>query len=194
MDQDYQPDEERSLSRTFFVLSLLLVVASLYTVVDETFVRRPWKRYQARFYALEYDQLQAELQAKEEALLPTQGELAAKIVQAKQALDTNAQYRKAHEELGGVRNRLADLLQQQQFAKSRLDAEYYQYKKAEHEGDLAEAAHYRTRVEQLEREIANLEDPIAVLKARVAALQAEIKAAEAPLYELEEERRIRLSD
>ena len=55
MAQDYQPDEERSLSRTFFVLSLILVVVSLYTVVDETFVRRPWKHYQTTFYELEYD-------------------------------------------------------------------------------------------------------------------------------------------
>ena len=75
MAQHYRPDEERSLSRTFFVLSLMLVIASLYTVIDETIVRRPWKHYQATFYALEYDQLRAELQAKEEALLPAQGEL-----------------------------------------------------------------------------------------------------------------------
>src|SRR5215211_4215379 len=133
MAQDYQSDEERSLSRTFFVLSIILVIASLYTVVDETFVRRPWKHYQTTFYELEYDQLRADLQAKEEVLLPTQGELATKIQQAQAALESNAQYRKAREEMERVRTRLD-------------------------------------------------------------ALQAEIKAAEAPLYELEEERRIRLSD
>src|SRR5262245_30896795 len=187
MDQDYQPDEERSLSRTFFVLSLLLVVASLYTVVDETFVRRPWKRYQASFYTLEYDQLRADLQAKEEALLPTQGELASKIQQVRAALEGNEPYRKAREEMERVRTRLAALLQEQQFAKSRLDAEYYQYKKAEHEGDLSPAARYKARVDQLEQQIAALDGPIAELKARVEALQVEIKAAESPLDELEEE-------
>ena len=85
-------------------------------------------------------------------------------------------------------------MQEQQFAKSRLDAEYYQYKKAEHEGDLSNAARYKARVDQLEQQIATLEVPIAELKARVDALQAEIKAAEAPLDEIAEERRIRLSD
>jgi mono/diheme cytochrome c family protein len=194
MAQDYRPDEERSLSRTFFVLSLLLVAATLYTVVDETFVRRPWKRYQASFYALEYDQLRAALQAKEEALLPTQGELEAKIRQARAALEGNEPYRKAREEVERLKTRLADLLQEQQFAKSRLDAEYYQYKKAEHEGDLNTAAGYKARVDQLEQQIAALDGPIAELRARMQALQAEIKAAEAPLDELEEERRIRLSD
>ena len=66
--------------------------------------------------------------------------------------------------LNGIRNRLADLLQEQQFAKSRLDAEYYQYKKAEHEGDLSTAARYKARVDQLEQQIAALEVPIAELK------------------------------
>jgi mono/diheme cytochrome c family protein len=194
MAHAYQPDEERSLSRTFFVLSLILVVVSLYTVIDETFVRRPWKRYQTTFYELEYDNLRADLQAKEEALLPSQGDLDAKLRQAQAALEENAPYRQARDELEREKNRLADRSQEQQFAKSRLDAEYYQYKKAEHEGDLSEAAHYKARVEQLEQQIANLEVPIAELKTRVDALHAEIKAAEAPLDEITEERRLRLSD
>jgi mono/diheme cytochrome c family protein len=194
MAQDYRPDEERSLSQTFFVLSLILVVASLYTVVDETFVRRPWKRYQTTFYELEYDKLRADLQAKEEALLPTQGDLEAKIRQAHAALEGNAQHRKVREELPRLKTRLADLTQEQQFAKSRLDAEYYQYKHAEHAGDLSTAARYKARVDQIEQQIADLEAPIAELKARFEGLQAELKSAEAPLNELEEERRIRLSD
>jgi mono/diheme cytochrome c family protein len=194
MAQDYRPDEERSLSRTFFVLSLILVVASLYTVVDETFVRRPWKRYQATFYEMEYDKLRAELQAKEEALLPSQGDLEAKIQQARNALEADSQYHKARQEVERVRNRLADLSQEQQFAKSRLDAEYYQYKHAERAGDLSTAARYKARVDQLEQQVASLQAPIAELTARVEALQAEIRTAEAPIREIEEERRIRLSD
>jgi mono/diheme cytochrome c family protein len=194
MAQAYQPDEERSLSRTFFVLSLILVVVSLYTVIDETFVRRPWKRYQTTFYELEYDTLRADLQAKEEALLPSQGDLDAKFRQAQAALDGNAQYRKARDEVEREKNRLGDIMQEQQFAKSRLDAEYYQYKKSEHEGNLSDAARYKARVEQLEQQIAALEAPIAEHKARVEALQAEIKTAEETLNEIAEERRIRLAD
>jgi len=166
----------------------------LYTVVDETFVRRPWKHFQTTFYELEYDQLRADLQAKEEALLPSQGDLAAKIRQAQAALEGNAQYRKARDELERVRNRLADVLQDQQFAKSRLDAEYYQYKKAEHEGDLSTAVRYKARVDQLEQQVANLEIPVAEFRSHVDTLQREITDAAASLYELEEERRIRLSD
>jgi mono/diheme cytochrome c family protein len=194
MAEDYRPDEERSLSRTFFVLSLILVAASLYTVVDETFVRRPWKGYQTTFYELEYDALRAALQAREEDLQPTRKDLEARIQQAQAALAGNAQYRKAREDLEQVRTRLADVLQEQQFAKSRLDAEYYQYKHAEHMGDLSSAARYKARVDQLEQQGANLEAPIAELRVHTEALQAEIKNAEAPLQELEAERRTQLAD
>src|SRR5262249_22149019 len=129
-----------------------------------------------------------------EALLPSQGDLGAKIQQAQTALDGDERYRKARDELEQVKNRLADVSQEQQFAKSRLDAEYYQYKQAEHAGDLSATARYKARVDELEQQVANLEAPIAELRARVAALQQEITDAEASLYELEQERRIRLSD
>jgi mono/diheme cytochrome c family protein len=194
MADDYRPDEERSLSRTFFVLSLLLVLTALYAVVDETIVRRPWKHYQTAFYKLEYERLQTELQAKEEALLPAKGDIEARIAEARATLDQNADYRRARQELERVRARLADVSQEQQFAKSRLDAEYYQYKKAEHEGDLSTAARYKASVDRLEQQVTSLEAPIAELRAQVATLQATIKAAEAPLFELEEERRIRLAE
>jgi mono/diheme cytochrome c family protein len=194
MAQNYQPDEQRSLSRTFFVLSLILVLAALYAVVDETFVRRPWKYYQTTFYEIEYEKLRADAAAKEEALAPVQGELETKIREAQAALEQNADYQQARQELERIRIRLADVSQEQQFARSRLDAEYYQYKKAEHDGDVAAAERYKARVERLEQQVADLEGPVSELRARVEALQAEIKRAEAPLRELEEERRIQLAD
>src|SRR5918996_1591366 len=121
MAQDYRPDEERSLSRTFFVVSVILVVASIYAVIDETIVRRPWKRYQSTFYEMEYDKLRAEIAAKEEALSPALQELDAKMRQASAPLENDAAYQQAKSQVEGLKNRLADLTQEQQFAKSRLD-------------------------------------------------------------------------
>jgi mono/diheme cytochrome c family protein len=194
MAQDYRPDEERSLSRLFFVVSVILVVASVYTVIDETIVRRPWKRYQAAFYELEYEKLRGDIAAKEAALAPAQQELDAKIRQASAALENDAAYQQAKSQVAGVKNRLADLSQEQQFAKSRLDADYYQYKKAEHEGDQEVAARYKASVDRLERQIADLEGPIAELRGRLEALQAQIRNAEAPMRELQEERRLQSAE
>jgi mono/diheme cytochrome c family protein len=194
MAHDYQPDEERSLSRIFFVVSVILVLASIYTVVDETIVRRPWKRYQATFYELEYDKLRAALAAKEETSSAAREELDAKLHETQTTLKSDAAYQQATAQVQELRNRLGDVSQEQQFAKSRLDAEYYQYKKAEHDGDHDAAARYKARVDQLEQQVADLDGPIAELRGRLEALQAEIRNAEAPLRELAEERRLSLAE
>ena len=91
MARDYRPDEERSLSRLFFILSVILVLASLYVVVDETVVRRPWKRFQAAFYELEYHKLRREVEAKEPALQAAAQEIAAKRRQIEATLASNAE-------------------------------------------------------------------------------------------------------
>jgi cytochrome c2 len=194
MAQTYQPDEERSLSRTFFILSVILVLAALYAVVDETFVRRPWKHYQSTFYEIEYEKLQADAAAKEAALLPVREALETKIQETQAALERDASYQQARQELARARTRLADVTQEQQFARSRLDAEYYQYKKAEHDGDAEAAERYKARVDRLEQQVADLEKPVSELRAQVEELQAAIKRAEAPLRELEEERRVQLAE
>src|SRR5215472_8129647 len=189
MARDYQPDEERSLSRLFFILSVILVLASMYVVVDETFVRRPWKRFQDAFYRLEYNKLRSEIGAKKSALQGAAQEIDAKRRQVDAALANNAEYQKAREELARVKTRLADASQEQQFAKSRLDAEYYLYKKAEHEGDAQDAKPYKARVDELEHQVAQLAAPVAELTARRTSLQDEIQAAEAPLRALDDEQR-----
>ncbi|HYY15698.1 MAG TPA: hypothetical protein VE965_03470, partial [Gammaproteobacteria bacterium] len=181
MARDYRPDEERSLSRLFFILSVILVLASMYVVVDETFVRRPWKRFQTAFYELEYNKLRREVEAKEPALQAAAQEITAKRRQIEAALASNAEYQKAREELERVKARLADVSQAQQFAKSRLDAEYYLYKKAEHEADPEDTKTYKARVDDLEHQVAQLEAPVAELTARRKSLQDEIQGAEAPL-------------
>jgi mono/diheme cytochrome c family protein len=189
MARDYQPDEERSLSRLFFILSVILVLASMYVVVDETFVRRPWKGFQTAFYELEYHKLRREVEAKEPALQSAAQEIAAKRRQIEGALASDAEYQKAREELERVKARLADVSQEQQFAKSRLDAEYYLYKKAEHEGDAEDTKTYKARVDELEHQVGQLEAPIAELTARRKSLQDEVQGAEAPLRALDDEQR-----
>ncbi len=51
------PDEKRSYSGTFFVLAILLAGATLWSLVDEAWVRRPWKAVQADFVRLEKERL-----------------------------------------------------------------------------------------------------------------------------------------
>lgn len=189
MARDYIPDEERSLSRLFFIFSTILVAASLYVVWDETFARRPWKRFQTEFYTLEYQKLRMAVQAKEQEVEPTLRDLAEKMRQAQAALDANPAYQQTRDELARVKVELGDVSQEQQFAKSRLDAEYYLYKKAEHEEGPEAARKYKAEVDRLERLVASLTAPIGQLDKQRDALEAEMRRAEAPIKDLEEERR-----
>lgn len=189
MAREYIPDEERSLSRVFFILSILLVLPSLYVVWDETVARRPWKRFQTAFYTLEYQKLRAAVEAKEQEAEPTLRDLAEKMRQAQSALEANPAYQQTRDELARVKVALADVSQEQQFAKSHLDAEYYVYKKAEHEGDPDGARKYKEEVDRLERLVASLTAPIEKLEKQRDALEAELHRAEAPIRDLEEERR-----
>jgi len=51
------PDEDRSYAGYFFVLAILLAGATLWSLVDEAWVRRPWKAYQTEFVQLEKERL-----------------------------------------------------------------------------------------------------------------------------------------
>lgn len=53
----FVPDEKRTYSRIFFVLSILLAAATLWSFADEVWVRRPWKAYQAEYVRLEKERL-----------------------------------------------------------------------------------------------------------------------------------------
>ena len=46
------PDERRSVARTFLGLSLVLAGVSAWAIVDEVWVRRPWKAYQSAYLEL----------------------------------------------------------------------------------------------------------------------------------------------
>ncbi|HEX9051988.1 MAG TPA: cytochrome c [Anaeromyxobacter sp.] len=48
----FRPDEERSYELPFFLLVLALAGAVVWALVDESLVRRPWKRVQAEYAAL----------------------------------------------------------------------------------------------------------------------------------------------
>ena len=56
------PVEEKSLRIIFFVSASVLFITTLWAVLDETFTRRPWKVYQADFYQMKIERLEAEFE------------------------------------------------------------------------------------------------------------------------------------
>ncbi len=61
-------DEKKSYSGVFLFAVGLLLVGSVWSVWDDAVSRRPWKKYQAEFSMLAYNQTLAELQAEDERL------------------------------------------------------------------------------------------------------------------------------
>ena len=61
-------DEKKSYSGVFLFAVGLLLIGSVWSVWDDAISRRPWKKYQAEFSMLAYNQTLAEIQAEEERL------------------------------------------------------------------------------------------------------------------------------
>ncbi len=61
-------DEKKSYSGVFLFAVGLLLVGSVWSVWDDAVSRRPWKKYQAEFSMIAYNQTQAEIQAEDERL------------------------------------------------------------------------------------------------------------------------------
>ncbi|RMF93541.1 MAG: hypothetical protein D6736_01615, partial [Nitrospinota bacterium] len=188
-NQDYTPVEERSYSRIFFVLSMLLVVATLGAVWDEVFRRRPWKDYQKAFFELEYQKTKQEYEAKRAAVADKQQQLQEELARAKAALEADTTYQQVRRELGEVKARLAEVTQEQRFAKSRLDEAYYWYDKAQEERDAAAIEHWTPRVRQLEAAVKQYDPTLQELTQRRDALQQKLDALTAPVKALEDQLR-----
>src|SRR5262249_3416877 len=61
-------EEKRSYGALWLVLSLFLFVCGLWTIADDNFFRRPWKKYQAEFNRLDIQRAEAAI-ATEQARL-----------------------------------------------------------------------------------------------------------------------------
>ena len=61
-------DDKKSYSGVFLFATGLLLMGTIWSVWDDSVSRRPWKRYQAEFARISYDQLSADLQQEEERL------------------------------------------------------------------------------------------------------------------------------
>src|SRR5262245_65763498 len=60
--------EKRSYGALWLVLSLFLFVCGLWTIADDNFFRRPWKKYQAEFNRLEIQRVEAAIAAEQARL------------------------------------------------------------------------------------------------------------------------------
>lgn len=123
------PVELRSYGTYFLVFSALLILGTLWAVVDEVIVRRPWKEYQTRYYELAAAKLDS---LKNASLAEIDSSQAAAL---KASLDSatvgikSSEYTTAVDQKEILLKQLDVVTTNWRFSRSRSDAAYYQYQR-----------------------------------------------------------------
>jgi mono/diheme cytochrome c family protein len=128
-------DDKKSYSSVFLLAIGLLLVGSVWAVWDDNVTRRPWKKYQATFYALAYNRAGDELSQEEQRLQadPAYQEARAKLAAIQQQLrDGEAGKRLAEltQKLAAAEIRTSDAENALRLVKSEIEAAWYEYEHA----------------------------------------------------------------
>ncbi len=147
------PIEERNYSSFYLVLSGLLFLSTLWAVVDEVAVRRPWKSYQSQYYKLSEEKVSEQYKEALAAIdSATAADLTQHLAEAKQKL-SSPEYLDAMKKYDALQQKLADATRDWRFARSNSDAAYYEYKSSVHEGQPSEKL--KKKLDDIDVEIAN---------------------------------------
>ena len=196
--RDLNVDEEKRSYAGLWALSAgLLMVGAIWALMDDVFLRRPWKEYQRSFYSIEVDRARDALKKEEDRLNadPQYQELTKQLAEAKKDLESGAGAKKiadANRRLvtAQVREHDADL--RVRFIKSELEEAWYDYDHAiEENGNVAAVKTRRDElserkvgldkdwkeaqegVEQIEREITEVKGPAKALEDKLKDLSTE---------------------
>jgi mono/diheme cytochrome c family protein len=191
-------DEKRSYAGLWLLSAALLVVGAIWTILDDSILRRPWKEYQRSFFQVEEGRASEALRAEEEKLKsdPAFVETQAALERATTQLESGDNASK----LAGAEKRRAsakldeyDADLKVRFVKSELEEAWYEYDHAIETGGNVEAARKRRdelaaeRVE-LEAQWSKSQQVVAAIEGEIAEMRAPLKSLDAKLKELGVER------
>ncbi|MEA2624263.1 MAG: hypothetical protein QOD06_308, partial [Candidatus Binatota bacterium] len=200
----FEPDEERkSYSAVFLVVVGLLLAGSIWAVWDDNIIRRPWKRYQSEFNDIERAKVEKELATEEERLRkdPAWQEATAKLVKAKQALESGETEKK----LDGFRRELAraqvhehELDLKLRIVKSEIEEARYEYEHAQEVGGSGEAEKKHLQAKEaekveLDRLYKTAQDQRAAIEKKIGDVESAVTSLEDKLRELELQKQVIVS-
>ena len=185
-----QEEEKKSYGAVFLLAASLLVVVAVWVVWDDNITRRPWKRYQAEFYRLDYSKAQAAYGAEDKKLQadPNYQELQKKLAAEKARLE-NGDLAKKLAELRRketvVDVRFTELDQEVKFIKSELEEAWYEHDHAAQTGQNIKP--HLARIRELEKEKAKLDPGLEKARQEREAIKQEIKSVQSGIKQLEDE-------
>jgi len=169
------PDESKNFTLFWFVCSFILFVAFFWSILDESFVRRPWKGYQKEFNRRERQTLQEQLKEKKVQVAESYGErlkaLAGEMEKAKKERKSAA-YKALFKEKQKKEIFFKDAEQTRSFTKSDLDEVVYLYEHAKLLGSGP------AKIQKLNHQIKELEDQLIVHDKTLAEAEKVYLAAE----------------
>jgi mono/diheme cytochrome c family protein len=152
-------EEEKSFALHFLILSLLLIVFSVWGLWEETTILRPWKAYQKEYYTHRYRITEQELQrAKEELKKPRVQEeyqrLKSLLEEEKNKFnksDVQKEYNKLKDRIKQVDREISNIQNDLLINRNIILEQEYQYTKFKKEKN-------KKKIEELEEEVRLLED------------------------------------
>jgi hypothetical protein len=181
-------EEKKSYGSVFLLGAILLVVVGLWAVYDDNFTRRPWKKYQAEFYRLDYQKANAAYKEEDKKV---------KADASFQELVKTLEGERASLSGGELANKLSELRRQEieaevrfgeldqevKFIKSKLEAAWYEYDHAvQTDGSIRP---YEKRIEELNREKEEVDPLLEEARQRREQIKKEKKEIESRRKELE---------
>lgn len=174
------PAEGRRYGPLFVLVAVLLVFATGWAVVDEVWVRRPWKKYQREFYRLELQKATEELRKAEERFRSPEVQFRYTAIEERlrlaEAALQDSEYHKSAKVAEEIQLNLSELAQELQFTRSESDEAYYIYKAKLQKGKSAERE--KRRLDELEREKEGLSREIESVQKRRAEVEIIVRAFE----------------
>jgi len=191
-------DEKRSYAGLWLLGATLLVLGAIWAILDDSFLRRPWKQYQHGFYDIEHEREHAKLEAEEKKLNddPKYVELRKQLDAAKESQasgETASKLADAEKRIAVAKLDEGEADLNVRFVKSELEAAWYQYDHAlETGGNVSAAQKQRDELiaqkGEREKEWQTTLDAVARIQAEMDELQAPVKTLEKQLEEHEAER------
>ena len=183
-------EEKKSYGSIFVLGSALLVVLTLWAFWDDNFTRRPWKRYQAQFYRLDYQKAKAAYDEEDNKLNadPAYQDLTKKLVAAQTSLAQGELKNKREalkQELARAQVRFNELDQEVKFLKSELEEAWYEHDHAVQTGDNAKPA--AAKIDELNKEKGKLDPQLEAAQQKRDQLKSEIEKIEGSVTELQDQ-------
>ncbi|MEI8133980.1 MAG: c-type cytochrome [bacterium] len=177
------PIEQRSYTKIYGILAMLLFAFTVWAVLDEVMTRRPWKDIQADFKEFKISRLKLEIK-KEKAKIPPEvrKELKKKLAELEKQMSSDS-YNKTLEEIEDIQKKLYKAQRDYTFAKATSDETYYYLdeERTSHADTTSRAKAYR----EIEKEkvqllavVNNILHQDTVLRAKITPIQKAYKEAQ----------------